>query len=97
MSRRTHWGTRWNWYDDKQVVSVCTVANVPSAVGWDATQALISEPIRIIDRLIELLGLFAILGGDGPNAESEPVYATAVEKFAFRPQSGKVRLTDSSQ
>jgi hypothetical protein len=64
-------GTRWSWCDDEQVVSVCTVANVPSAVGWDATQALISEPIRIIDRLIELLGLFAILGGDGPNAESE--------------------------
>jgi hypothetical protein len=44
---------------------------VPSAVGWDATQPLISEPIRIVDGLIEVLGLFAILGGDGPNAESE--------------------------
>jgi hypothetical protein len=29
-------------------------------------------------------------------APFKPVPATAVEKFAFRPQSGEVRLTDSS-
>jgi hypothetical protein len=56
--------------------------------------------IRIVDRPIELLGLFAILAGRTERRERaplKPVPATAVERFAFRPQSGEVSPTDSSR
>jgi hypothetical protein len=67
ISRRTHCGTRWVWCDDKQVVSVCNVANVPCGRHSGAHQR--ADPHRRSPH--RAARPFAILGGDGPNAESE--------------------------